>query len=78
MHTKLPPLLVFETKYVEGWDGLEADLERLPVHPVIDEVNVFTDVQFDTDAHCTAYAVPGDELMPRLNKGCVEIGRAHV
>lgn len=72
MHTKLPPLLVFETKYVEGWDGLEADLERLPVHPVIDEVNVFTDVQFDTDAHCTAYAVPGDELMPRLNKGCVE------
>lgn len=69
MTQNLPPLLVLETKYAEGWDGLEADLEHLELHPLIDEVNPFTDIEYATDAHCTAYGVTGEELMPRLNKG---------
>lgn len=66
----LPPLLVFPTRFVAGWDGDIENLGDVETHIVLGDLgpdfNPFC-VDFETDAHCVAYGVEGEETIPRLN-----------
>lgn len=58
---------VFDTKFYEGFNGVEDELLRIP-YGTIDSLESILTRQWPSDAHMALYELPGEELCPRLNK----------
>lgn len=69
--SSLPPLLVIR-KTSNGWDGTVPFPEDVPVHPQISGCNPFY-IEYDFDAHCVAYFVPGTHKAPRVKMGAERV-----
>ena len=64
------PIAFFDTKFFEGFNGVEEELTRIP-YGRIDSVLTVMQQQWPTDAHMALYRLPGEEICPRLNKPCL-------